>query len=60
MYNTCMISNYINTTVSMLIIVTLMVLSVVLIVTGHPGTIDETKKLRDFDWHVYLKSLTHE
>ena len=44
----------------MLIIVTLMILSVVLIVTGHPGTIDETKKLRDSDWHVYLKSLTHE
>ena len=60
MYNTCMTNENINTTLSMLIIATLMVLAMVMIVTGNPATTNDTKKLHDSVWHVYLQSLTHE
>ena len=60
MYNTCMTNENINTTLSMLIIATLMVFALVMIVTGNPATTNDTKKLRDSVWHVYLQSLTHE
>jgi hypothetical protein len=55
-----MTNENINTTLSMLIIATLMVFALVMIVTGNPATTNDTKKLRDSVWHVYLQSLTHE